>query len=83
MVMINDTSNFPGLASKSSWLLDSSCQALDLREDGIPFLQRNFTCNTQTNTRCISYGIMSSLTNPSISETHLKTLTCIPSGSDV
>lgn len=43
----NDTSNFPLLASRSSLLLDSSCQAVALREDGIPFLQRNFTYNNR------------------------------------
>lgn len=40
------TSNLPGLESRSSLLLESSCQALALREEGIPFLQRNFTWNT-------------------------------------
>lgn len=49
-----DTSNFPGLASRSSWLLDSICQALALREDGIPFLQRNFTYKAQIDTWGIS-----------------------------
>lgn len=41
----SDTSNFPGFASRSSLLLDSSCQAVALREEGTPFLQRNFTYN--------------------------------------
>lgn len=37
------TSNFPELVSSSSWLLDSSCQALALSDEGTPFRQRNFT----------------------------------------
>lgn len=36
----NCTSNLPGLAFRSSWLLESSCQALARRDEGMPFLQR-------------------------------------------
>ncbi|TNN70056.1 hypothetical protein EYF80_019732 [Liparis tanakae] len=41
-------------AWQSSWLFDSSCQALALREDGIPFLQRNFTFNAQKDMHGVS-----------------------------
>lgn len=37
------TSNLPGFCSRSSLLLDRYCQALALREEGIPFRQRSFT----------------------------------------
>ena len=37
------TSNLPGVCSRSSLLLDRYCQALALREEGIPFRQRSFT----------------------------------------
>lgn len=37
------TSNLPGFCSRSSLLFDRYCQALALREEGIPFRQRSFT----------------------------------------
>ena len=43
MLAASVTSNFPGLASSRSWLLDSSCQALARSDEGMPFLQRIFT----------------------------------------
>lgn len=49
----NNTWNLPGLASSSSWLLDSICQALALSEEGMPFLQRSFTCSTHTHTQFV------------------------------